>query len=475
MAALGGPVTRPGIVDLYREIWGAGSALAARYRLGLVVEVVLVATYAVLRTAGAPREALLGWAAAALVTAVVSPPSGLVVLAAIAPFSEPFTVSRQLGFKPVLVVALALGVALRLLFERPFRRPPVPIVLAALLAIGTLAGVGGSMLLYGAEFGKDAAQSWLAGIGGGLLVLIVAYEAARAGHRRAFVVAIASAAIGGVVSLADYVDAEAVRGTALGWVLRPNRFENRLTGIIPSPNGVASLVVVPTAVLLVAAALAAAWSRWMRVAAALVAVPLVLALYFTYSRAALLALFVVAVVVAWRFRRRLGIAVLVAGLVLGALLLPAYLQVRSQTGSASAVQPGGLIVASDIQRLNAWGAAARMWVARPLTGHGFLSYGVVHEAYGDPVLNAPHNEWLRLFAEEGIAVGIVGVAFAVTSLIALARPAGWLTAACFAGFAGWCLAATFNNPTGYIQVGVIAFTVLGTGLAVAYGRAAEEP
>jgi hypothetical protein len=54
----------------------------------------------------------------------------------------------------------------------------------------------------------------------------------------------------------------------------------------------------------------------------------------------------------------------------------------------------------------------------------------------------------------------VGVARAVTMLVASDRAPGWLGA-------GWCLAATFNNPTGYIQVGVIVFTVVGTGLALA--------
>jgi O-antigen ligase len=108
-----------------------------------------------------------------------------------------------------------------------------------------------------------------------------------------------------------------------------------------------------------------------------------------------------------------------------------------------------------------------MWLDQPLVGHGYQSYRELHAAYGDAVLGAPHNEWIRLFAEGGIVVGLVGLAWAAFTFRTLARAPGWIGAGSFAAFTGWCLTATFNNPTGYVQVGVIVFTVVGTGLAVA--------
>jgi O-antigen ligase len=193
----------------------------------------------------------------------------------------------------------------------------------------------------------------------------------------------------------------------------------------------------------------------------------VVALYFTYSRAALLGLFACAVIVVWRIRRVAGALLLTLGILGGAIALPFYLQYRSQYVTEGNVTPGAVLVASDFQRLDAWRAASAMWLDEPLVGHGYQSYRELHAAYGDAVLDAPHNEWIRLFAEGGIVVGLVGLAWETFTLMTLARAPGWLGAGSFAALTGWCLAATFNNPTGYVQVGVIVFTVVGTGLAVA--------
>jgi O-antigen ligase len=250
----------------------------------------------------------------------------------------------------------------------------------------------------------------------------------------------------------------------MGWVLRPDRIQTRLTGIIPSPNGVASLVIVPVGVY--AAALALARDIRLRAIAAVALPVLVVTLYFTYSRAALLGIFVVAVIVAWKVRRVAGIALLAVGIVAGAILLPGYLQSRAgAVGGEGAVDPSGVFVASDAHRIQAWRSATQMFIESPLVGHGFLAYRELHEDYGDPVLRSPHNEWLRLFAEGGVLVGLAGLAFGVSTFVGLWRRTGWLATGALAAFAGWAVAATFNNPLLFIQVGVIVFTVVGTGLA----------
>ena len=73
----------------------------------------MIGLYCLLRTADLGRGQLTLWTAAAIAISVLSPVSGLVILAAIAPFSEPLTVTRQLGVKPFLIVALAAGVLIR--------------------------------------------------------------------------------------------------------------------------------------------------------------------------------------------------------------------------------------------------------------------------------------------------------------------------------------------------------------------------
>ena len=463
------PGRAAGITDSYNSVAAGTADLDRRFRISLALAVALIAAYVLLRSIEANRTLLLGWAAVTVAVGVISPLHGLMILAAIAPFSEPLSFTRELGFKPILIGALVVGVGLRVATDvirtRRVGMPPAPLLLAILLGLGTLASVYVSAMTFGRSFAVIAIQLWLAGIGGGIAVLVVAYWVARSGNRWPFYVAVASATVGGIISLGDFIWPGSFRGFLIDWLLRPNPYGYRLSGIIPSPNGSASLLIVPAAVLVAAAALGRG-RPWQALAFPLAGL-LVVALYFTYSRAALLGLFACSVIVVWRIRRVAGALLLAVGIVGGAIALPFYLQYRSQYVSEGNVKPGAVLVASDFQRLDAWRAASAMWLDEPLIGHGFQSYGELHASYGDTVLNAPHNEWIRLFAEGGILVGVVGLAWATFTLTTLARAPGWLGAGSFAAFTGWCLAATFNNPTGYVQVGVIVFTVVGTGLAVA--------
>ncbi|MFL5679376.1 MAG: O-antigen ligase family protein [Chloroflexota bacterium] len=483
------PASSPGVIDLYRSLFaGARTALdaARRRRIAIAVEVSLIVIYAAMRTADVGRPVLMLWTLATIVVAVMSPISGLVVLAAIAPFSEPFTISRQLGVKPFIVVAVGAGAGLRIAWSllagrlgwrsgtialraavRDRGRLLAILALVAACAVfgGTALGVAHTRLVFGRATGMIAGETWLAGIGGGIIILVAAAWAGTSRTIRPLAVATVSALVGGAVSVADYFDAGAVRGQALAWLVRPGRFEGRLTGIIPSPNGVGALLIAPAAVLVAVVVLGHGWK--IRAAAAVGVVPLAIALYVTYSRAALIGLFLIALVVVWRVRRAVGIALLVAGVAGGVLLLPRYLQARSEAlggvGGAE-VRPGDLLVASDAFRLRAWGSAAHMWLDTPLTGQGFMSYFYLHDAYGDPILRAPHNEWLRLFAEEGVVVGVAGVAFVVLTAAALSAGGGAIGAGAFAGFLGFAVAASFNNPFGFVQVMVIACTIVGIGL-----------
>jgi O-antigen ligase len=166
----------------------------------------------------------------------------------------------------------------------------------------------------------------------------------------------------------------------------------------------------------------------------------------------------------------MGAGLLVAGLVAGGLLLPGYLVSRNAAvGAEGTVDPSGVLVASDIARFNAWRASIEIWADNPLVGIGFSRYGSIADAYGDAALNSPHNEWLRLFAEGGIVVGLVGAAWIAVTVITLARVPGWVGAGALATALGWGVASTFNNPLLFIQVSTVAFTIMGTGLARAKG------
>ncbi|MDQ6795883.1 MAG: O-antigen ligase family protein [Chloroflexota bacterium] len=491
MQAPPGLPSSPGALDLYGDLVEAARSTldaARRRRLAIVVELSMIAIYVLLRTADVGRGPLALWTAAAIAISVLSPVSGLVILAAIAPFSEPFTVTRQLSVKTFLVVALAAGVVIRVAwwaaawvlarrtrmsgaigrsavrYTRQQLLVAASLASAVVLLVGTGLGVVHTIISFDHDFAAVAAQSWLAGIGGGLIILLVAAWAGYSGTIRPLVAAVVSATVGGIVSLADFLDAGSIRGAVVDWLLRQNRGVGRLTGIIPSANAVEALLIAPT-VILVAVAVLGRDVR-LRVVALAAALPLSVALYFTYSRAALIGLFLTAVIVTWRIRRRVGMVVLVVGVAGGLLLLPSYLRARGeQLGQQQAApQPGEQFIATDAWRLRAWGAAGQMWLAAPLVGHGFMSYQALHEAYGDPMLRSPHNEWLRFFAEEGAFVGLAGLAFVGFTAAALTYGRGAIGAGIFAGFLAFAAATVFNNPFLFVQVLAIAFAITGIGL-----------
>jgi hypothetical protein len=454
-----------GVLDLYRASWSAASRIGNKRWTSTALAIGLLLAYVVIRSFDADRNLLVAWVVIVGFVTILSPASGLIILVGIAPFTEPISLSRQLGARPVLIAILGVAVAVRYISARAQPRPPLPVILAGAVALGTAAGVGVILIRYGQAAASDAAQNWLAGIGGAMVVLAAATWLVRDGDRRPLIAAIVAGTVAAIVSLADFSSATVIRGTPLDWTVRSAWHPERLMGVIPSPNGTAALLIGPAAILIAIAILGR--DVRLRLLGAAGAIPLLAGLYFTYSRAALIGIFFIVVICAWRIRRWAGATILVAGLGGALLLAPAYLQARGQSigGDYARPQPGQVFIPSDRWRLNAWATAARMWADEPLTGQGFFAYGRLATQFGDDVLLAPHNEWLRLFAEEGFIVGVVGVAFVLATLAWLVRDRSWLGAGILAAFVGWCVAATFNNPFGYVQVNTIIFTIVGTGIA----------
>ena len=459
-----------GVADLYRAVWAWLRGETARRRLVIAVEVGFIAAWFLLRTRyDVEARPYLAWTIVTALVALVSPSSGLVILAATGPFYEPVTIGRDLGMRHLLVAVLGISVAVRLVLGGWRRMPWSPGVIFG-IGVGVLTAIGVAVTFdrFDQDFAEHAARSWLSSVGGAMIVLVVAAWVARNGSRRAFVAALVAATAAGGLSLLDHAPGVVSAGP-LAWVGFWKDFNGRLAGVVPSPNGMAALMIIPTSVLMFWAILGRGRLVWRLVAFA-VAVMLVAGLYLTFSRAALLGLFIIVAVGAWRIRRVLGVAVVAAGIVGGIVLLPGYLQLRSESALEGTVTPGSILVASDALRFRAWDSAIKMWQDEPLTGQGFLAYRNLGPEFGDPVLGSPHNEWLRLFAEEGTLTGLIGLVFLVTTLIWLARVPDPIGGGLLAGTAGYFLMASFNNPFLFIQISVVAFTAIGFGLAQAVRR-----
>lgn len=469
-----------GILDFYRALWVAASETARRLRLALWVEAALVVAWVLLRSADVGRLPMAIWALGVAVVAVAAPRSGFVILAAIAPFPEGLLFTRDVGLKPVLATILLVAIGARIVVDRRARvRPGWPILLGAGVVLGTGLGLVVSAERFGVDFALDAFELWFQGPFTAFAALGIAFWVSRDGALRPLVVALGSATLAGILSLVDYQAPTLLRDSPLDWVLQGPYVAGRLTGVIRSWVSTAALVMVPATVYLALAALGRGTLG--RVAALLLAIPLLATAYFTYNRAVFLGLFALAVIVAWRIRRAFGVVVLVVGLVVGAVTLPYYLQLRAEAvGGSGAVQPGAPIVASDLARLNAWATSWRMFLDSPLIGHGYRSYRQVAPGFGDTTLNAPHSEWFRLFAENGVVVGLLGVGFAVVTAIVLARRRDALGTGLFGAWVSFVLAASFNNPFLFNAVTIVAFGAAGAGLALARlapseGLARPEP
>ena len=467
MASLDPAAPGASILDLYRAAWNALRQALDRYHIAIGVELVMIAVWFVLRTLVAiDSDTYVAWMVVACGIALISPTSGLVILVGTAPFFELASLFVGLGMRHLLVATLGISVALRLV-AGGWRSMTwtAPVRLAIAVGVVAALGVANTWRLFPADWAGQATNFWLASIGGAMILLIVGTWVAGTGARRFIVVAVAATTGAVAFALLELFVPDSISTSRLAWVGFWKDFGVRLSGPIASPNGMAALAVMPVCVMTSVAVLGR--GRALRLVAAAGAVLLLVAMYVTYSRAALLSLFGLVVVVAWRLHRVLGLAVFALGIVGGILLLPTYLQLRGQAGAVGPSETGSLLVANDHERITAWGTAIAMARDEPLIGQGFLAYKQLADAYGDTVLNSPHNEWLRLFAEEGVVGGILGLAFVATTLSWLSHGRGALAAGILAGAIGYFTMATFNNPLLFIEVSAVVFPLIGYGLVQA--------
>ena len=189
------------------------------------------------------------------------------------------------------------------------------------------------------EFQLHAAQSWIGNMLAPVILLVAAAWTARNGELRVLVVAVGVGVVAAIVCLIEYAAPGSISNGPLAWVGFWKGFGARLAGTIPSPNALSAQLIVPTMVLL-AAVLLARDRAPARDRAGRAGARCSLAQYLTFSRAPFIALYVFVVIVAWRFRRWAGIAVLVVGLVVGALALPAYLAAPGQQRRRRRGHPG---------------------------------------------------------------------------------------------------------------------------------------
>jgi len=458
----------------------------------------LVAAFVILRSAGMGSPVPEVWAALASLVALFSPLAGFLAAVALGPFDDWSVLGTEAGGRAVLVGALAISVAVRTLARLPdwwrargalaglpaLRTPAgVALAAAAVVFFGTGLGVVHTTVRFGPAAGYQAAELWGTGTGMALVVLLIGVlVVSQGGSRAGLVAAVAAAAavIAVFIGLLHEALPSLIVSTPLGWLIAVDEARLRLRGIMSAPNAMAMLALLP-------ACLVAAWmmhrrslSVWLAGSAVLAVVAV--GVLLTFSRSAVLALAAVAVSYAWYIRRSAAIVMLLVAVVAAAILVPLYLEQRAGTplaGVEGILQ--GFFTVGDSVRASGWAAAIRMTLDSPLIGQGFRSYVLLHAQFGDPAQLAPHNEWLRLYAEQGVIVGTAGLVFlaaALTALWRLGRAVAGGSAVALGAFGvllAYAIMASFNNPLNYAQLNIPVFAVLGTALGLALREGISKP
>jgi O-antigen ligase len=216
---------------------------------------------------------------------------------------------------------------------------------------------------------------------------------------------------------------------------------------------------------------AAATRRSVRLVWAGCAVSLVAGVYLTQSRGGFLALFLAVVVwlaVAGGWYRR---SLLLMPVVVAVLVPISGIGARLSTLTTS----GGTADPSVVERRRLQVDAAKMFLDRPLTGHGIGSYPSVFRSYDrladsyQPVdiEVAAHNLYLEQVADGGIvlflawALFVGSVLFAAVRSLVIGRRAGdaltaWLPVGVISGLAGWLLASAFLHLSDFRALLVLA-------------------
>jgi len=394
-----------------------------------------------------------GGSVAAFAAAIISPPTGLAVLAFMTPLKSP-TVIPAPGFNTLLVCALLLGCVYRLPIDRPRLRPG----LAMLLLLAFVAYVGVQQLPAFAAGYTDPDSRRVGYLFVQLATLVgVALAAAfvlRGRPVAPFVVAgVIGAVIGAVLAIAVYV-LPAGSVTNLVDLTDPTA---RVVGPFGDPNYFALFLATTIAACL--AAIVIAGSRSLRLVLLAASTVLGIAFLIAFSRGALVALVAGAVALAFTRGRRAGLVTAGLVAVLALVVYPLYFEWRlaADAGVRSAEQVAVALGRSDESRLAAALAGPQMFLTSPIFGIGFGQYPLLSGRFTGYAIES-HNWYMNVLAEQGL----VGVALWLPMMgavaLALVRSAYAARAIGLAVFVTYAVGSVFLQPP--LSVQTSAFTVL---------------
>lgn len=411
-------------------------------------------------------------ALAALLAGVVAPPVGLIVLAFLAPLQQPLVLPAP-GFDVLLVGAILFGCVARL----PIDRPRLTLSPAILLASGFMVYVAVEQVPellsgYAGARGHLVGYQFLQLVTG--FGLVVAAASVLRDRRPGIFIgaAIAGSVLSAIVGIVTFNNpavgppiagllAVGDTGRAAGPFVNPNYF-----GLLEASGMAAAL----------------AWatrtpSRRLRIALLVVVAILGVGLLVSLSRGAMIALLLGVIGLAFARSRAWGVAAIVIGMALILAIYPAFVEWRlGQTNGLASSSSYLIIAESDASRLDAVLAGPKLFLSSPIFGVGWGHYSFLSGAVSRISTGiAAHNWYINVLAELG-AVGIaLWTLLLIAVLVALRSrpPTGWMVGVSV--FTTVAVGSLFLEPPTSFQASALSSIVIVAALVGDWSRDRLDP
>ncbi|HEY4190495.1 MAG TPA: O-antigen ligase family protein [Candidatus Limnocylindrales bacterium] len=411
-----------------------------------------------------PNAAALALTALAVGASVVMPGAGLAVIIVLLPHQEP-EVLGALGIKLPILLATGYGIGVRLLASRDV--PKLGVGVVTVIALLGIAFVSAIPLLNGFAGDRAVASAarFIQFADCVMLVLLGALYFRRREPRLFIVLTLLSVTFACLLAVFQLIAGDAPI-PVIGGLYAGGQAQGlaRVTGTFQNPNyfGLfAGLGVV------LALGVAVEEPRHRRLA--LLCLPIIgLAVLGTLSRGSVAATGIGIVAWLWFRDRQLAtisaVGFLIVGLVVAPLLVDARLGQTTQEAAAAAQQG---LSESDQQRFESVAAGTQLFLLDPLFGVGFGQYEYVSPRFvGNSFATSAHNQYLKIFAEQGLLGAAVYAAAAVALLLAMLRSASRWRQTSIAMLAVFAVSGLFLEPLTTFQTSGVMSLMLGVVLAV---------
>jgi hypothetical protein len=409
------------------------------------------------------RPLTLAGAAIAIVSAVISPPIGLFVIAFLGPLRQPDVLPAP-GFNILLVGSTLLGCVYRLPVDRPRIRVPAPLVIVLAFTFYAFVQQLPEMLT-----GYTGEEPYRIGFQFfqlcGLVGTAIAAGYVMSGNRPWIFLAASLGAltVAGALTWATFETGPA--GSPFAGLLAASEDGSRAVGPFGNPNYFGEFLA--TGIVTAAALATVAVGRTERGLLFLVALVGGAAVALSLSRGAIVATLAGLASLAVLRSRFLGAALVMAGVVIILFAYPAFVEFRLGPSSETAYSE---LNASDASRFDAVLAGPQLFLTSPLFGVGFGQYSALSARFTEGHISiGSHNWYMNVLAEQGLVGVVLWASFLISLVVCLRKRPEAPRIVGLAVLATFAAGSLFTTQPASFQTSVLPVIVISATLVANWG------